>query len=62
MIVLVSVTVGLVIWLTAWAFGIKAFDAFLIPFLLGFLAAAVQLTLPYVRRMRTGDRPGAPEA
>ena len=29
MIVLVTLTVGLVFWITAWAFGIKAFDAFL---------------------------------
>ena len=29
MIVLVTFTVGLVIWIVAWAFGIKAFDAFL---------------------------------
>ena len=29
MIVLVTFTVGLVVWLTAWAFGIKAFDAFI---------------------------------
>ena len=30
MAVLVALTVGLVWWITAWAFGIKAFDAFLL--------------------------------
>ncbi|MEX1141769.1 MAG: hypothetical protein WD993_04635 [Thermoleophilaceae bacterium] len=60
MIVLVTVTVGLVVWLTAWAFGIKAFDAFLFTAFVGFLAAAVQIALPYVRQMLTGQptRPG----
>ena len=30
MAVLVALTVGLVWWITAWAFGVKAFDAFLL--------------------------------
>ena len=30
MTVLVTLTVGLVWWIAAWAFGIKAFDAFLL--------------------------------
>lgn len=61
MIVLVSVTVGLVFWLTAWAFGVKAFDAFLVTVLLGFGAAAVQLSLPYVRQIMTGKPTGPGE-
>ncbi len=59
MIVLVSITVGLVVWLTAWAFGIKAFDAFLFTALLGFVAAAVQIALPFVRQILTGQ-PASP--
>lgn len=58
MIVLVTLTVGLVIWLTAWAFGIKAFDAFLLTALLGFLAAAVQIALPFIRQIITGQPAG----
>jgi hypothetical protein len=54
-IVLVTLTVGLVVWLVAWAFGIKAFDAFLFTALISFLAAAVQIVLPYVHRMLTGE-------
>lgn len=55
MIVLVTLTVGLVVWLVAWAFGIKAFDAFLFTALISFLAAAVQIVLPYVHQMLTGE-------
>jgi hypothetical protein len=59
MIVLVSITVGLVVWLTAWAFGIKAFDAFLFTALLGFVAAAVQMAMPFVKQILTGQ-PASP--
>lgn len=58
MIVLVTLTVGLVIWLTAWAFGIKAFDAFLFTALIAFVAAAVQIALPFVRSILTGQPTG----
>ena len=44
MIVFVTLTVGLVIWLTAWAFGIKAFDAFLFTSFITFVAAGVQIS------------------
>jgi hypothetical protein len=54
MIVLVTLTVGLVIWVTAWAFGIKAFDAFLFTAIIAFVAAAVQIALPFVRQITTG--------
>jgi len=59
MIVLVTLTIGLVVWLTAWAFGIKAFDAFLFTALISFLAAAVQIALPFVRQILTGQ-PASP--
>jgi len=59
MIVLVSITVGLVVWVTAWAFGIKAFDAFLFTALLGFLAAAVNIAMPFVKQILTGQ-PASP--
>ncbi len=55
MIVLVTLTVGLVIWITGWALGIKSFDAFLFGALLTLMAAAVQIALPHVNRlMRRG--------
>ncbi len=31
MIVLVTFTIGMVFWVVAWAFGMKGFDAFLVP-------------------------------
>ena len=43
MAVLVALTVGLVWWITAWAFGIKAFDAFLLTAVIVVCAAAFQI-------------------
>jgi hypothetical protein len=54
MIVLVTLTFGLVVWIVAWAFGIKAFDAFLFTGFVALAAAAVQITLPFVKRIMTG--------
>ncbi|HVD55815.1 MAG TPA: hypothetical protein VNC17_03160 [Thermoleophilaceae bacterium] len=51
MAVLVALTVGLVWWIAAWAFGIKAFDAFLLTAALVVGAAAVQISKPYVDQM-----------
>ena len=48
MIVLVALTVGLVWWITAWAFGVKAFDAFLLTMFLVVGAAAYMLIKPFV--------------
>jgi hypothetical protein len=59
MIVLVTLTFGLVVWVVAWAFGIKAFDAFLFTALVAFVAAAVRIALPFVRQIVTG-KPAAP--
>jgi hypothetical protein len=49
--VLVALTVGLVFWITAWSFGIKAFDAFLVTLLLVVSAAAVRMIAPFVRQL-----------
>lgn len=54
MIVLVTFTTGLVIWLVAWAFGIKAFDAFLFTGFITVLAAAAQIAMPYVNNILKG--------
>ena len=51
MSVLVALTVGLVWWISAWAFGIKAFDAFLLTMALVVTAAAFEITKPHVNRM-----------
>jgi hypothetical protein len=48
MAVLVALTVGLVWWITATAFGIKSFDAFLLTAAIVVGAAAFQIAKPYV--------------
>jgi hypothetical protein len=50
-IVLVALTIGLVWWIAAWAFGIKAFDAFLLTSLLVVSAAAYMLVKPFLDQM-----------
>jgi membrane protein implicated in regulation of membrane protease activity len=50
-IVLVALTVGLVWWIAAWAFDIKAFDAFLVTVLLVVSAAAYMLVKPFLDQM-----------
>lgn len=54
MIVMVTLTVGLVFWIVAWAFGIKAFDAFLFTAIITAMAAGVQIAKPYVDRVLKG--------
>lgn len=51
MAVLVTFTVGLVWWVCAWAFGIKAFDAFLLTVLMTITAATFVIIKPFVDRM-----------
>ena len=51
MMVLVALTVGLVWWIAAWAFGIKAFDAFLVTMFLVVSAAAYTLMKPFIDQM-----------
>ncbi len=51
MAVLVTFTVGLVWWVCAWAFGIKAFDAFLLTVLMTVTAATFVIIKPFVDRM-----------
>jgi hypothetical protein len=51
MSVLVALSVGLVFWITAWSFGIKAFDAFLVTTLLVVSAAAARIVAPFIKRM-----------
>ena len=51
MSVLVALPVGLVFWLAAWAFGAKAFDAFIVTGLLTVGAAAARIVAPYVKQL-----------
>jgi hypothetical protein len=50
-IVLVALTVGLVWWIAAWAFGIKAFDAFMLTAFLVVSAAAYMLVKPFLDQL-----------
>ena len=49
--VLVSLTVGLVIWIVLWAFNVKAIDSFLITIALVLGGVLVRLATPYVREL-----------
>jgi hypothetical protein len=51
MAVLVALVVGLVWWITAWAFGIKAVDAFLLTAALVVSAAAFQMVKPFLDQL-----------
>ena len=54
--ILVALTVGLVIWIVAWAFGIKAFDAFLVTMLLVVRRPLPPApSLPFVRQLLRRD-------
>jgi hypothetical protein len=51
MVILVTFTVGLVWWVCAWAFGIKAFDAFLLTVLITITAATFVIIKPFVDQL-----------
>ena len=51
MAVLVALLVGLVWWISAWAFGVKAFDAFLLTLALVIGAAAFQMIKPFIDQL-----------
>lgn len=55
MAVLVALTVGLVWWVCAWAFGFKSFDAFLVTVLIVVSAAAFVMVKPFVDRLLGRD-------
>lgn len=54
--VLVAIAVGLVFWVTAWAFGAKAFDAFLVTVFLTLAAAAAHIARAGLRRALRWER------
>jgi hypothetical protein len=51
MIVLVALLVGLVWWITAWSFGVGAFDAFMLTVALVVGAAAVMIVRPFINQL-----------
>lgn len=60
MAIVVALTIGLVWWIAAWAFGIKAFDAFLLTLALVVGAAAFHMVKPYLDQM-LGRQAAEPE-
>jgi hypothetical protein len=56
-IVLVTLTTGLVIWVVAWALGIKSFDAFLFTSFITVLAAGARIAKPYKDRVLKAPPP-----
>lgn len=61
MAILVTLTVGLVWWICAWAFGIKAFDAFLLTVAMVLAAYTVVAVKPHVDQL-LGRGPAKPPA
>ena len=64
MTILVALTIGLVWWIAAWAFGIKSFDAFLLTVALVVGAAAYTIAKPFLdqllgREAATAEERGA---
>jgi hypothetical protein len=52
MAVLATFTIGLVWWICAWAFGIKAFDAFLLTVFMTLVAATIVIVKPFLDQLR----------
>lgn len=49
MVVIVAFTIGLVFWVSAWALGVKSFDAFIVTTLLTAGAAGWYVAAPYLK-------------
>jgi hypothetical protein len=58
MLVLLTTTAGLVVWIVLWAIGVKAFDAFMITTVMILIAATVQVFAPFLSRGRDEDESG----
>ena len=54
MIVFVTLTVGLVLWIVAWSFGIKAFDAFMFTGFITLLAGGARIAQPFIKQALQG--------
>jgi Mg/Co/Ni transporter MgtE len=51
MAVLVTFTIGLIWWICAWSFGIKAFDAFLLTVFITVVAATFVIIKPFLDQL-----------
>ena len=51
MTVLVTLTIGLILWIVAWSFDIKAFDAFMVTVLMVVSAAAYTISKPFIDQL-----------
>ena len=49
MSILIALTAGLAFWIIAWAFGIKALDAFLVVLAILIGAFAARVAAPFVK-------------
>lgn len=49
MAILVAFTIGMVFWVSAWALGVKSFDAFMVMGLLVVIAAAWYVSKPFIQ-------------
>jgi hypothetical protein len=59
MAVLIALTIGLVWWVSAWALGVKSFDAFMLTALIIVVAAAWYVAKPFVQSfLGRGEQPG----
>jgi hypothetical protein len=59
MAVLVALTIGLVWWVSAWALGVKSFDAFMLTGLIVVVAAAWYVAKPFIQSfLGRGEQPG----
>ena len=62
MSILVALTIGLVWWVSAWALGVKSFDAFMVTGLIVVLAAGWYVARPFIQsftgRGGPGEQPG----
>jgi hypothetical protein len=60
MLLLLTTTAGLAVWIILWALGVKSFDAFLLTLGMVILAAVVRMVLPSLPGSRPGpDEPGS---
>ncbi len=47
--VIVAFTAGLLVWMAAWAFGVKAIDAFLVTIAITLAAVTARTVMPFVK-------------
>jgi hypothetical protein len=59
MLTIVSLTIGLVIWIVLWAIGVKAFDSFLVTIALVLPAAIWQIYGSGIKKLLGADAPSS---